>query len=639
MGSLIVKKVIYSGDKYSYESPELHDGINIIIGNNGSGKSTFTYLIEYCLGGYLKYFNEGSQTEKYEEIVKDSNNYVELLIKINNELYLLKRFINGNIIHINHGNNYFSYPIYRQQSEANTNNEIFSDWLLDKLSITAHEINLGTRSWKLNINDLFRLIIYDQETAAKKIFKEPTNLNFVTDSLIIRKTIFEVLLGISSEDYFRKFEEYKKSISEKEKEQLKIENFEEKYSGIDLNIDKINESIISHNTHLEKLYNQRDLFTNSNNKIDEKSELINSVQEEIIRKEIRLSEVSIELRNNEVEYDKISAYFRVQSNEINEIEKIIFTNDKLNLFSFKICPFCMAEHEPKDSHCLCGAEIVNEDYEKFRYTSKEYENILKHRKKSLETIQIALDSYSKEINSLNISKDTIVKEIEKETHKLKTLISSTEVNTNKNAIDLLHNEILAELKLIESEEYKLKIAEEKKIIDDNFDEANKKYKRIKAEYEELQKKFERNNTTVIKDFNDIYLSLILDSSADVAFAEINEDYMPLIDDGIYKNKSAGVPIRLVYYYTILALALKYENVKHPKLLIIDTPEDSGIDDINLKNDLELIENVLSDINLKDKQYQIILTTGLEKYPEIYEDYIIETFNKDLGDYILKPISE
>lgn len=51
MGSLIVKKIKYSGEKYHYESPELNKGINIILGDNGSGKSTFSYFIEYALGG------------------------------------------------------------------------------------------------------------------------------------------------------------------------------------------------------------------------------------------------------------------------------------------------------------------------------------------------------------------------------------------------------------------------------------------------------------------------------------------------------------------------------------------------------------------------------------------------------------
>lgn len=636
MGSLVIKKVKYNGDKYIYESPQLDHGINIIIGDNGSGKSTFTYFIEYCLGGYLKYFNEENKSEKYLEIISDTNNYIELDIEINSESYSLKRFINGNIIHINYKNEYYSHPIYRPKTEIDSDIEIFSDWLLDKLSITKQELNLGTIKWRLNINDLLRLIIYDQDTPSKKIFKEPTNLNFVTDSLIIRKTIFEVLLGISSDEYFRKFEEFKQKTILRDKEQLKLDNFDEKYSGIDLDINRIEEILNNLNSKLVELYNQRDLFLSSNKNVNEKTKLISDVQQEIIRKEIVLSDLNIDLRSNQIEYNKILDYFQTQSNEINEIEKIIFTNDKLNLFSFKVCPFCLSEHNPKENHCLCGSEIIDEDYEKYRYTSKEYENILKHKKKSLETIQTALDSYAKEISNFSTKKEIIENGINDDTKKLRTLISSTDVNTNTEAIDLLHNEILKQLKEIEIEEYKKKISSEKQLLIYNYNIAKDNYKQVKEEFEKLQRKFEKDNQTIISDFNEIYQSLILDSSADAFKAEIDEDYMPIIDDGIYKNKSAGVPIRLLYYYTILALALKYESVKHPKLLIIDTPEDSGIDDYNLKKDLTLLENALNLVEADKKSYQVILTTGSEKYPDKYKDYIKETFDKkNKGKFILQ----
>lgn len=636
MGNLVIKKVKYEGDLYFYESPELNNGINIVIGDNGSGKSTFTYFIEYCLGGYLKYFNSDNQTEKYIEIITDTNNYVELEVLLNEKKYTFKRFINANTIYINHDNDYYSFPIYRQQLDKLGDSEIFSDWLLDRLDIVKQELNLGTRSWKLNINDLLRLIIYDQDTTSKKIYKEPTNSNFVTDSLIIRKTIFEVLLGISSDEYFRKFEEFKKSETIKDKEHLKLVAFNERYSGIELDLQKIDSNLLKSNDELEKLYNQRDLFLSSNKKVDEKTILISSVQEEIISNELRLSEINRTLYSNQVEYDKISQYFQTQATEINEIEKIIFTNEKLNLFSFKLCPFCMSDHEPKESKCLCGAEIKDEEYERFIYTSKEYENILKHKKKSLETIQIALESYSSDVTEGIIERNKIQDRIEEQKEKLKALITSTDVNSNSKAIDHLHREILELMKLIESDEYRKKISIEKDNLEDIYTKALKSFKAIKVDFEALQRKFENNNKNIIEDFNLIYENLIIRSSADAMKAEINEDYMPLVDDGIYKNKSAGVPVRLIYYYTILALAIKYNTVKHPKLLIIDTPEDAGIDDDNLKKDLLLLNEALTNVDASAQSYQVILTTGLEKYPTEFEKFVFEKFNKkDEGVFILK----
>lgn len=287
----------------------------------------------------------------------------------------------------------------------------------------------------------------------------------------------------------------------------------------------------------------------------------------------------------------------------------------------------MSEHTPTENKCLCGSEIIDDDYEKFIYSSKEYENILKHKKKSLETIQIALDSYSDDINKGINKKDKIQSEIDSETQKLKALINSTNVNSNNAAIDNLHNEILELMKTIESVNYRKKISLEKVDLQNGFEKINDKFKKVKVEFEILESKFEKENKGIIKDFNSIYESLIIQSSADVTKAEINEDYMPIVDDGVYKNKSASVPIRLIYYFSILALAIKYDTVKHPKLLIIDTPEDSGIDNDNLEMDLLLLDKALEMVNANKNDFQVILTTGLMKFPNEFKDYIVETFNK------------
>lgn len=57
MGRLAIRRVVYSGDKYSFESPYLNDGIVIMEGVNGHGKSTFMNLIYYGLGGRVQAFD------------------------------------------------------------------------------------------------------------------------------------------------------------------------------------------------------------------------------------------------------------------------------------------------------------------------------------------------------------------------------------------------------------------------------------------------------------------------------------------------------------------------------------------------------------------------------------------------------
>ena len=152
-------------------------------------------------------------------------------------------------------------------------------------------------------------------------------------------------------------------------------------------------------------------------------------------------------------------------------------------------------------------------------------------------------------------------------------------------------------------------------------------------------KFEKGNEKTIKEFNTIYNELMQESSCNCNSAQIDEEYMPFIDEGEYKNKSADVPKRMMYYYTILSLSLKLKSVKHPGFLLLDTPETAGIDDDNLKHDLELLELALKlSKNEESKElgkFQVLLTTGEEKYPEHYKDKIKLRFSEKNKDFILK----
>jgi hypothetical protein len=74
------------------------------------------------------------------------------------------------------------------------------------------------------------------------------------------------------------------------------------------------------------------------------------------------------------------------------------------------------------------------------------------------------------------------------------------------------------------------------------------------------------------------------------------------------------------------------KVKHPKFLLMDTPEDSGIDDIT--ENIALFDMALELSENMQKDYQFILTTGLEKCPKEYAQHIRLEFNKRKDNFIL-----
>ncbi|MFL0076019.1 AAA family ATPase [Tenacibaculum maritimum] len=643
MGNLIIKKVIYSGEKYSFTSPEFTAGINIIVGDNGSGKSTFSHFITYGLGGGVAPFNpiptkKKVNNSKYSLITDDKNNFVQLEVSINNQNYTLKRFIGRNDIFFEEKGEVNKLPIKRDIRYAP---RIFSDWLLEKLEITVFELYLGASSWLIGFKDIYRLLYHDQDSDPKKIFKEPSAENFIADSSIIRKSIFEILIGVSSEEYNIKFNDFKEAERKKNESKSILESFKNIHFYLEKeSLEERKKQLSELEGQLEKLNDKRDSYQKENTNTSDKTEQLTNIQTELIELEITISDNSIIKNNYVIEKNKVERLLDDQKNQISQIEKIIFTHDKLNLFSLEICPFCMSNVDSKKGHCICGSEIKDDDYEKFVYKSSEYKDILDHKKKSLKSIEIAFDSYNSELetleSSLKIDKEKAIKLKEN----LKKIINSIEFSGNSDLIDELNDKILEAREEILTIENIVSLLKEKNVLEEKEKTDKGDFDTKKEAYEEIQKKFNKNNKETIKEFSKIYSELLSESSAKSNYAEINDDYMPYIDRGEYKERSTIVPIRLMYYFAFLSMGLKKDTVKHPRFLLIDTPERGGIDKSRLKDNLKLLDKALELSKNKEsdelKDYQVIITTGKDKYPEEYNKFIKLRFDKeDKGEYILK----
>ena len=635
MGNLVIRKVSYKGDQYYFESPELHDGINIIVGDNGSGKSTFSYFIEYGLGGNIRYFKKDNLDEKYSLITNDSNNFVELNIEINNYDYILKRFIGTNDIFVKHEDDIQRYSINRNSQDTQ---HLFSDWLLNKLGINPFELNLGAYSWIINFSDLYRLLNYDQDTPPAKVYKAPSTENFINDSIIIRKAIFETLIGLTSQEFNDTLGEMKVAIKKKNEANAFLNNFLEMYTNLDNDYDEIYNSTLEYQEQLSKLYKSRDTIQKESISYDEKIDYIGSIQERITFLDLKVSEEFVTKRNLEIERNKIEELKNDRLDEISLIEKIIFTHNKLDLFSLESCPFCGTKSSQEKGLCICGSEIKNTNYEKFVYNSNEYRDIISYKKKSLETIEKALMSYDEEILLLNNSIEQNTKESFTLKDTLKRIISRIEYSGNSDIIDQINQKIIETKENLSNNEQFLELLSKKKDLQDFVNQREQEYRIISEKFKSIKLSFERNNQNTIQNFNKIFNELMKLSTCDCKIAEIDEDYMPVIDKGEYKEKSAKVPIRLMYYFSFFCMGLKYKNIKHPRFLMIDTPEAEGIDKDNLKTNLLLLEKAIEfakDSKDENLNYQVIITTGYGKYPEEFEKDVIMYLKKKDNLFILQ----
>lgn len=633
MGRLTIKKVVYQGDNYYYESPDFNDGLNIIVGYNGNGKTTLMNLIYYGLGGSVLEFNKSSDKEnKHKEIFYDDNNYVKLYVEINGKLYILTRYFAENYI--------FVTDISSNETETLRVNryegcEIFSDWILNKLGISVFDIYQGTKQWKINFMDLMRLIYYDQKTPVDKIYKDLQYDNFVADSEMLRKAIFEILLGKTYNEYYEALANYNRKQKEKmaKKDALQIfKTFKDEVLKEEtINLIHLYEMKEQYESELNKYEGLRENAKSFINTPDDVLEDIEVKRNKLLDLEYSYNKVSQEMNKKYTEKKNLLYLFEELKNEIEQIKKIKFLHNKLNLFSPDTCPYCLKEVERREGKCICGADIDEDEYEKFFYTENEYLDMILSREKSLESLQFAIASCNEDIENLNEK----LKQIGKEKVNLTISIN----NLSKEIHSVYNSEKVKEYddKIVE---FKEKISKIKQSI-----ELEKKREKLDEELEQIERDLEvlenitneyeleaRKDITEKRElFSDIYKQYMMNVDKNCTSARIGTDYMPIINNGEYRESSASVHKRLMYFFTLLNIALRLEDTNHPKLLLIDTPRKEGIDTDNLIRSLSQIKSFY-EID-ESVSFQIILTTGYDTYPKEFEDNIIIRLTDD--DRLLK----
>lgn len=641
MGRLAIRRVVYSGEKYSFESPYLNDGIVIMEGVNGHGKSTFMNLIYYGLGGKVQSFNKNdvNTTSKHNEIFNDENSYVELLIEIDNEKYELTRYIGDNLIFIvGKDEKVIETCVLRNQSDERT--LVFSDWILDKLNIEVFDIVQGTRNFKLNFTDLLRLIYHDQATEVDKIYKEADNSNFISDSSEIRKAIFEILLGKTYNDYYYALGQYKLTLKEFEKAQAVMDSYDEFLGEVldyDLaNVIHINSMIAENQEMVEKIQIERDIASSEKRNTDEVWQLIDQQKVLLMSKQKEQEEwEEAKLLTNQ-SINKILYLIDEAEKELSEIEKIRLVNKKLKLFSPNTCPYCLREVEREKGKCICGNDIAEEQYEKFFYTDEEYLDILKVKKKSIQSLNQLLERKNQRMKIIVAHVESAEKSIEKiraYIHELTKDIASNYNSAYIRQLDERERDLNGKiLELQQAED----LAKKRESLVSQVIILKNKVERLKIKVDSFLSTARDDMLNKKKDFDKIYFSLMERADEHCYSAYIGDDYMPHINLGTYRERSAAVPRRLMYFLTLLIESLKNE-INFPRFLMIDTPNKEGIDKDNLIKNIGLLAEADNYTKEKAIPYQIILTTGLDTYPEEFKKYV---FYKLEGEkYLLQENSE
>ena len=640
--SLIINKLILIGHRKNYEVP-FFPGVNIIYGEEDSGKSSILELINYLLGS--------NKLDKYVEL-EQSVKYAILELNLNNQAYCIKRDIFDSkqdieVYMVDYTNINTVFPTkYKPNYDNTIDGKFFSDFLLDALNFPKIKIkNSPTKDdsslARLSFRDLFKFCYLNQDDVGTKNLLN--NQNYVLYPKT--KEVFKYIFNLSDEEISK----LEQSISDKTRLKnnlsIKISNIQEFLKTIEIEsfdyITSFLEDIKSNLTFLERELNTINTsITSSSSEYEPLKEYLVTLNYQILDKQKEKAKT----RENIKRYEKLIHDYYDDSQKIKAIlsaKKLIGETSPI----LTICPLC--EHDIEESSLIQEYKIqdktkLDSEVKLLNKRIKDLSELIEKEKESFRTIENTLSNLIK-------SREEFKKRIDEELneHISPYLTKRDEIIKQQSAFIEREQQIIKALK-IRNEENNL----EKQIskLDEDIENLKEKLTELTTSQPKLETVLDELKTILTS-----YLLLIgVKNCTDIDIS--NKTFLPVLRNKQYHEITSGgirTILSIGFLLNILESSLN-NNTNLPRFLMIDTvgkylqktkKEYLSETDVNedVKEEInsagkykalyEYIINLSMKMEEANKSCQIILVDNdvPSFIEEEYKGFIIRRFSKDVND--------
>tara|TARA_R110000868_G_scaffold53666_10_gene168268 strand:- start:76 stop:1983 length:1908 start_codon:yes stop_codon:yes gene_type:complete len=617
---LILKSLkVYANNGNVAYFEKFHSGINIIRGDNSSGKSTISHFIFYVLGGA---FNSW-----VDEALECDTVYGE--VTLNGVVATLKR-------EISESSNQPMYIFWGQMDEAakivepgqwtkypysaSDNKKSFSNVLFENLNIP---IVYGDAN--ITMHQILRLLYVDQDSPTNSLF-----LYEQFDSALTRNTIAELLLGIYSEELYNNRLEKRSKSKDLEKLEGEIKgmlqlsdnpillqpsHLKTMIDNLRLNKDSISEQIEALKTKEKKV-----IYT-SNTKLE-----FQNLQEESLKLRLQTESITERIFSLEYEISDTDFFIEMLESKILSIKNSLRTKEKLVTIPLTFCPECLSSlQNTVASNCGLCKQPLDDKMENSALSKMKQEisfQIIESRKIRSRQFQEVLD--------LKAKHERIKQDLQ---------TSQKAVNMALKDVKSIRDEKIDRL-LVEKGEIDGQILQFTTMLETamKFQQFNEKALQLKADlnnlnliihYQELaQGEQAKDTSTKIENFA---LKLLHeDLNREEGFREANTlkiDYGSnsiYVDDRLKRfSASSNFYLKNTVRFALFFASLESKEMRFPRFILCDNMEDNGIEEERAKNFQRLILKTAHDYSKAN--YQIIYTTSF--IPEELEGSIY-----CVGDY-------
>jgi hypothetical protein len=351
--SLQIERMLVTRGPHTLYDETFHQGVNIIHGSNGSGKSSIADFIFFALGGDLREWKvSASRAESVFLQIATPSGTLTLRREISTEAARPMSIFFGVM---NDGltaapDSWQNLP-YRRPEHGYS----FSQVLFKAIGLPE---SISDGSSNITMHQILRLLYVDQMTPVQRIFRVE---NF--DTWQTRQAVGDLLLGIGGYDLFEKQIDLRETEQRYKEAVATYRNLVAIASGYGENIliEHITSAIIQMEEERIALLSSIEALTAARDNPGDQAKLEavrsrNAKDYNVARRTVSRLESDIET----LEYEVADAeeFIKHLKQSIADFDDAALTFAALGHLSFEFCPSCFAPVEPKQiGHCeLCNAK-------------------------------------------------------------------------------------------------------------------------------------------------------------------------------------------------------------------------------------------------------------------------------------------
>lgn len=592
-----------------------HAGLNIIRGENGSGKSTIADFIFYVLGGeFGNWKTAASRCDEVQAEIITKGGHLSLRRAIGKPQTPISVFFGPMEEAEKHGlDGWETYPIRRSESR-----ESFSQILFRSTGIPEAQ---SQGAANITMNQLMRLLYSDQRTPSAFLFRYES-----FDTQEIREAVGDLICGLSV------YELYEIELRLREL-QKKFDEKNDRYSALMIAVPS--EVTLTDVKSLDQLIaSLADEYTRLMSEIGNVNELVNDKEvksfsaartkaaESLRKQRDRIVNDENKIHINNLEASDLTDFLQYLEELSEKLSRTETSSEIIGNIEFTHCPACLAtlggQHGPL--HCvLCGTE-TNPDKERSRYLR----------------IKMDLDIQIRESRQLLDEKRTAADQLDRE---LRRVRRDYQENLSEYAVkydvstsprDSFVAERYQRLGRIDGEQNELERWRERALEIQTLSAERAELQKQIGELRDRQKALEgasqKRRSEALTRVSEIAKGILhRDLERQVEFKNakavtVNFGANSVVVDGeLNFAESSNVIVKNTAILSLLLAATEDGKFYHPRFALLDNIEDKGMEQDRSHNFQEIILHASEAAKL---DHQIIFTTSMFNPALDAEKYVV-----------------